>query len=402
MLPAQKQFWDLSQFTKLLVGGFGSGKTHIGAMRALYLSYANQGLPGMYISPSYPMARKTIEVTLKDMLDRAGISYRYNQKYHEYSIWNWNGSIWIGSGDDPDSLKGPNLAWVGIDEPFIQDKAVYHIALSRVRHPAAKQSELFMTGTPEDLNWGYDLAIGKGGDDVGVVHARTRDNVHIPERTIQAMESAYTDEMIDAYLNGKFVNLTSGRVYPAFDRSRNVVTRNDLSGFPVIVGMDFNVAKMCASVGYQTSDGVHWFDEIVLRNSNTFEMAEVLAGKYPGSVVYPDPAGSARKTSATKSDHQILAKAGFTVRAHKKHPPIRERVNSVNALWHNSKREVKMTVDPKCTEIIEEMDRTQWKNGAPDEGTDHERTHMGDAVGYPVEYLFGLSRKRIHQLSRYA
>jgi hypothetical protein len=42
------------------------------------------------------------------------------------------------------------------------------------------------------------------------------------------------------------------------------------------------------------------FDEIVLPNSNTQEMMEEINRRYGGrkGVVYPDPSGSARKTSA--------------------------------------------------------------------------------------------------------
>ena len=52
MLPPQRAWWELPNFIKLLVGGYGSGKTHIGAMRSILLSYRNAGLPGQYVSPS--------------------------------------------------------------------------------------------------------------------------------------------------------------------------------------------------------------------------------------------------------------------------------------------------------------------------------------------------------------
>jgi len=102
MLPHQRRWWDLPNFVKLMVGGYGSGKTYIGALRSLYLSYLNAPQPGMYVSPSHNLGQKTIIITLKEIMDKAGMNYTYNQLKGEFIISNWNGRIWIGSGDKPD------------------------------------------------------------------------------------------------------------------------------------------------------------------------------------------------------------------------------------------------------------------------------------------------------------
>ena len=87
-LPAQLKWWDLPNFYKLMVGGYGSGKTHIGALRAIYLSQINSEIPGMYVCPSYPMADKTIVTTLKEIMDRSGLDYTYNETKHRFDIHN--------------------------------------------------------------------------------------------------------------------------------------------------------------------------------------------------------------------------------------------------------------------------------------------------------------------------
>ena len=38
MLPHQRAFWQLPNFIKLLVGGYGCGKTRIGALRSIWSS----------------------------------------------------------------------------------------------------------------------------------------------------------------------------------------------------------------------------------------------------------------------------------------------------------------------------------------------------------------------------
>ena len=147
MLPHQRAFWELPNFVKLLIGGYGSGKTRIGALRSIYNSYINAPIPHLYVSPTYKQARKTVVVSIAGLLDKSKIEYDYNKTNHEFFIPGWAGTIWIASGDDPDSLKGPNLGTAGIDEPFIIDGDILNVILSRLRHPEAKLRELFLTAT---------------------------------------------------------------------------------------------------------------------------------------------------------------------------------------------------------------------------------------------------------------
>ncbi|MGZ4733872.1 MAG: hypothetical protein ACXVZH_17190, partial [Terriglobales bacterium] len=76
----------------------------------------------------------------------------------------------------------------------------------------------------------------------------------------------------------------------------------------------------------------HVSAEIVLPNSNTFEMMEELIRRYPQQkgVVHPDPSGAARKTSAAvgQTDHAIIRQAGWQVYSLKPYP-IGDRINSV-------------------------------------------------------------------------
>ena len=73
MLPHQLKWWELDTFYKLMLGGYGSGKTYIGALRSIYLSYLNAPIAGMYVSPSYGLSQKTIVITLKEIMNRTGL-----------------------------------------------------------------------------------------------------------------------------------------------------------------------------------------------------------------------------------------------------------------------------------------------------------------------------------------
>jgi len=392
MLPHQREFWELPNYVKLLVGGYGSGKTHIGAVRSIWNSYVNAPLPHLSISPTFKTARKTVIISIGELLDKAGVRYTYHKTNHEFHIHNWNGRIWIASGDEPDSLKGPNLATIGIDEPFIQKKEVFDIALSRLRHPAATVRELFMTGTPEELNWGYEVAENaEGRYDLGVVIGRTRDNTHLPGQFIDTLESAYDDNQRAAYMEGKFVNLTAGRVYRYFERRLDCRAGGPLPGERVEGGIDFNVDYMTAELFVQRGGGLHFFEEVRMADADTYALAEVLHQKYPGITLYPDASGSSRRTSSPKTDHMILREKGFRVLSPKSNPPVRDRVNAVNNMARN-----RLLTIGDCPHLLKDFEQVVWKNGEVDKRSDPRLTHASDAAGYAINYLFPVKVERLY------
>ena len=389
MLKHQQQFWDAPNRVVLLVGGYGSGKTYIGALKSIEMSYINRPIPLMYVSPSHQLATKTIIVTLKEICNRAQLDYTYNQQKSEFRIHNWDGIIWFGSGDKPDSLRGPNIGAAVIDEPFIQKREVFEQMIARVRHPEASKSQIFLTGTPEQLNWGFNLAHNKDLD-MKVIQASTLDNPYLPDDYKQTLLNSYSKEQIDAYVYGKFVNLTQGRVYHEFDRDKHVLERNDLHGWEVGAGIDWNVDALSCCIFRHNKSEIHVEKEIRLKNAGTYDLAEQLKKLYPAIKVYPDASGSARKTSAPHTDHDIMKMAGFTVVSPRANPPVKDRVNAVNRLF----REGRATISANCKYLIMDMEQNVWRNQQIDK-RDAEQSHMGDAFGYPSSWLFPIIPKTV-------
>ena len=399
-LPSQLKWWNLQSFIKLLVGGYGSGKTYILGKRFIRNSYLNSGLPNQIVSPTYATAKKTIILTLEELLDNAEIRYKYNKSEHTFHILEWDGHIWIGSGEDPDSLKGPNLASGGIDEPFIQKEEVFKQMIARIRHPRAAFRELAMTGTPEELNWGYSLSKKKEVD-FDMVVADTRDNIYLPKEYVEHLDSIYSEEEKKALMGGKFINLTSGRVCKPFDEDDHVKYRNDIDDLfktvPVEGGIDFNVDYMSAEFFFDISGHVHYFKEFRKSNTDTYEMAELISKYFKDKTktqirIYPDATGSARKTSSTRSDHQILKEYGFKVITRKANPPVRDRVNA----WNKKLRSKQITIQKgECPFLIEDNEVMVWKNGDLDQRTDPKRVHAFDGGSYPIAYKYPIRNYKI-------
>jgi hypothetical protein len=191
----------------------------------------------------------------------------------------------------------------------------------------------------------------------------------------------------------------AGRVYYAFERAGNVRPLAAEAALPLHVGMDFHVNPMSAVVLQERADGELWLlDEIVLPTSNTDEMAAELARRHgragfdPGRpelahiTIYPDPAGTQRRSSAQgRTDIGILRERGFRVRALDSHPPVRDRVNLVNAKLLDAQGRRRLLVDPRCRQTIECLEKLCYREGTNLPDKDGGFDHLPDALGY---YLY--------------
>ena len=409
MFDHQRQWWNSDHFIKALVTGFGGGKTFIASKRAIACAMHNAPIPHLWVSPTYKIAKRTAIPTIQALLVGkqrlvTGLTWKYHKTNWEFTI-NWGGrtgQIWLGSGEDPEALRGPNIGSATIDEPFIQDEAVLDNVLARVRHPEARQMEIGLTGTPEELNWGYDVCEGDRADDfdIEVIHANTRENLVLGTEYADRLERAYTAEAVEAYVEGHFVNLQSGRVYYGFNKNKNVVHLDD-PGTELGLGLDFNVNPMAGIVFWTSSNHMHVMDEIELPNADTPYMLRYVKdnyvypdgdnkGKCRIQTVYPDATGVARHTSspAGKSDFKWITEFGFILDAPRANPLVRDRENSVNGKLSPAEGNPSLTIDPRCKKLISYFTKYSHSN----KNKQKAMSHLIDACGYPTHRLFPINR----------
>lgn len=415
MFQHQRDWWHMDNFVKALIAGYGAGKTLIGSKRAVAVALHNAPAPYLCVSPTYKMAKRTLIPTISALLNgkqslHRNFWWKFNKSDHEFKI-RFRGReaiIWVASGEDPQSLKGPNVGAGLIDEPFIQKEEVLNQMIARIRDRNAKIQELGLTGTPEQLNWGYDICEGDRQDDydVGIVHANTALNRTLGDEYHQRLLASLTPEAAQAYVEGKFVNLTRGRIYYGFDRHRNVARLEDPMG-ELGVGMDFNVNPMAAIVFWVKGDHMHIVREIELPNADTYSMCDTIqnivypsghpyAGNRRVRTIFPDASGNHRTTNSPggKSDFKIIEKDfGFTIDAPPANPAIRDRENSVNGKFNPVSGRPTLTVDPSCTKLIGYFEKHTAEERNTKEGK--ERSHLLDATGYPIHRLFPVHRPAV-------
>jgi len=368
-----------------IVAGFGSGKSFVGMLKAVSKKMSYPGINVAYYLPTYGLIEDIAYPGISDVLDAHNVPYTLNKSLHNFITP--FGKIIMRSLQDPSRIIGYEVGYSVIDEADIlpTDKMwdVFRKALARNRKklPDGKVNSLDFVSTPEGFKFLYQFFVKKRSDKKLLINARTEDNDTLPDDYIEGMMDSYTPEQIEAYLNGQFVNLTTGTVYRNYDRILNHSDREIRKGEVLHIGMDFNITNMNAVVHVIDNAKPIAVEEITSAY-DTAEMAGLIKDKYPGHgiVIYPDASGKNRSTSG-KSDIQILRAAGFTVKTLNKNPFVKDRVNAMNLALLNNKGERKYLINGNnCPVYTEALEQQVYKNGVPDKKSGFD--HVCEAGGY--------------------
>ena len=383
----------------LFVGGFGAGKSESLFKRLLIQKLAYPKLNQGYFAPTFDLIDLIAFPRLEELLTECGLSYKLNQSKKTFDIKGY-GKIICRSMEKPSKIVGFEIADAVVDEldtlktDHAQDAWNKIIARCRQKKKDGLVNTTAVGTTPEGFRFCYDRWVKRGGKKYAIYRAPTASNPYLPESYIDGLRESYPPALLKAYLEGEFVNLSSGGVYPDFDRTLNSSKETIKPREVLHIGMDFNVLKMAAVV-FVLRDGLAVAVDELVNVRDTPAMAELIKDKYPDHTIkiYPDAAGQATSSkNSSESDHIILRKFGFTLVVNGNNPAVKDRINACNAqiLNSNGVRSFKVNVDlcPSLTEALEQQ--AYDKHGAPDKSTGHD--HVLDAYGYFIVKQFPIKR----------
>jgi hypothetical protein len=220
-----------------------------------------------------------------------------------------------------------------------------------------------------------------------------------------------------------------GQVYSNFNKGIHVTDLVRDPELPLFWSLDFNWNHMSSVIG-QTKEyfgprahltneritEIEVLDEICLNNSNTPEAAEEFVNRYliltnkvrerPKVNLYGDVAGKQHSHAGPHlSDWEIVKKilrernVPFIDHVGSSAPVIRDRVNSMQTALRNSLGLSRMSISPKCKQLLLDLELVSWKrdsNGnatGQQDNSDEARTHMSDALCYMVHTMFAIRGK---------
>jgi hypothetical protein len=416
--PQWRVFQNAARF-RVLAAGRRFGKTYL-ALTELCRAAWGSGRVAWYIAPTYKQGKRLAWVALKKMT-RDYWSVRPNESELRIELIT-GGRIALCGADNYDTLRGDGLDFVVLDEYA----SMASQAWAEVIRPALsdRRGRALFIGTPKGFNHFYDLFQNAASrPDWAAFQFTTLEGGNVAPEELESAARELDERTYRQEFQATFENLAHGLVYYAFDRRENVQAVPYLRQFPLCWSLDFNVNPMCSVIAQIEDQSTHVdlrngyrsvrlnvIDEIVLADSNTLEACRAFVSRIeqmnPTGVVgvqlYGDAAGGARST-AGKSDYEIIR--GFfrtetrfrvTHNVRNANPPVRDRVNAVNAMLCNSQGIRRLSIDSRCRRLIRDLERVSWKAdnhgnlSAQLDKSDPELTHTSDALGYLIEREFGL------------
>ncbi len=425
LTKAQTEFMQLDCLYPLFVAGLSSGKTHLmGLMAVMYAMHSGQALIGIY-EPTHELTRLIAIPMVQRWLNEFKIEFETNKNEHTITTKDPKiGNFLFKSYSEPETIIGYQTYAAFVDEldTIPSDKAqdVWEKIQSRNRQQLddvpeehkvwsevnqrleCKNKQMAFT-SPEGFKFCYKRWVqeAKNLPEYQRVHGRTRDNPYVSEAFISERIKTFTPEQAKAYLDGEFVNLTSGTVYYCYNREVHASNATVKPDETVFIGCDFNKYRMAATVYVRRNGGSEWHavDEFC-HGRDTPDLIAWINRKYYNKghrvIMYPDATGTrtySNNADASAADIAQLKHAGYQINARPKSPPVTERISATNVAFSNGVLFINYIACPTVADCLEQQ--AYNKNGTPDKDGEHD--DQNDATTYPIVYELPV-RRRLYAL----
>lgn len=415
----QTKFLAMPQKFKAFVSGFGGSKTWAGCAGLAKHFYEHPKINAGYFAPTYVQITDIFYPTVEEVASDWGMTAKIHKGNHEVAVYQgrtYMGLIKCRSMEDPGSIVGFKIGHAHVDEIDVMPKEkaqhAWRKIIARMRYKVdGLKNGIDVTTTPEGFRFVFDQFYKLPRQDekyrgmYGLIQASTYDNaLFLPDDYIPSLLASYPPALIDAYINGQFVNLQTGTVYAQYNRKLNGCSDTIQDGEILHIGLDFNVGKMAGIVHVKRNGQPRAVDEIV-NGYDTPDMIRKIkerfwkyeGGKFTSTrqiFIYPDASGGSRKSvNASETDIALLKAAGFSVKAPAANPPVKDRINAMNGMFLNADGERRYLVNADlCPTYAECLEQQAWAaNGEPDKSTGHD--HATDAGGYFIHSEFPLIKR---------
>ena len=382
---------DTNRFTAF-VGGVGSGKTAIGAFKAIEMIERSPA-DGMVIAPTYRMMTDFAQAKIFEFLDALHWSYSYSAKHER--LRTRGRTVYFRSADNPDRLRGPNLGWAWADEAAMMKMDLWRILLGRLRIGDARA---WITTTPAGFNWVYNRFEEKARENYAIIHASTRENITLRSDFVGDLEDDYTDEFAAQEIEGQFVAF-EGVIYKGFSKATHVIDPFvPPPEWPRMRGIDFGYTNpfVCGwwcidPDGRLIMYNEHYENKMLLEDHATWihSQTEMIDDLDDNGDPKKDEDGNVlqkplRYRSIADHDAQDVAELRkLKINTHPAKKDVHIGIQKVMArLKVQPDGKPRLMITRNCVETIKEMSMYRWTNKESKEDPLKEHDHSMDQMRY--------------------
>lgn len=221
-----------------------------------------------------------------------------------------------------------------------------------------------------------------------VIRGATRDNIYLPKEFVDAMYKIYDDKETKCLLEGQFIAIDTGRVFPQYDKSKHYLPYDLWDSLPagstVFLAQDFNQGS-----GFNKAIAVYVHDGIayVIKEYDFPDWTtapKVFRNDFPNQLLYwiPDMTYSQNFRMIGRSLQSYNIRPVYK----KQNPLVSDRNFAINACFHAGR----LLVCKSCVDASDAF--MHWQNdkrtGQPAKGkTAQSPDHYGDCLGYAMYHI---------------
>jgi hypothetical protein len=417
--PPQSSVFTCENRFRVLAAGRRFGKTFLACTELVRAAFG-PGRVAWYVAPTYKQAKRIAWKPLK-VLTRPFWASQPNETDLRIELIT-GGTIALRGADNYDSLRGEGLDFVVLDE--FASMALE--AWTEVLRPALsdRMGGALFIGTPKGRNHFYEL-FQAAPEQVGWAAFRytTEQGGIVPLEELEAARRELDERTYRQEYQASFESSGVGIAYYSFDRRHNVRPLRYDPKLPLFWSLDFNMNPLCSVVGQTVNSTVHILDELVLPDSHTLAACEEFHSRTKQWIIAPGPLELPEHEDMDEAFEEMVRpyqpallnvyvygdatgeqrypdRYKVQFRVPRSNPPVKDRVNCVNAMLRNYAGQHRLLIDPKCKGLIKDFEQVSWKvdphgNQLADvDKSDPMRTHLSDAAGYFLAREFPMRAPR--------
>lgn len=395
----QSHFVESSAKYSFYVGGLGSGKTFAGALRAVKAAIELPGSRGVIGSPTYGMLYDATQPVFLEMLPPPLI-LDFNRQRGVMKLVNGS-EIFFRSMDNPDRLRGIEIAWFWLDEAPYCGYYAWTVAKARLRQKGYGGWG-WATGTPRGKDGFYRDFEAKRKKGHTLYRASTLANAHnLPEGYVEGLN--YSGEFYKQEVLGLFTAY-EGLVYD-FDETKHLGVARPATFQRVIGGIDWGYKNPTAllPIALDGDDRAYVLDEYYAgrqKIERVIDEAIKLTIKYGVETWYAGP------DEPEHIDHlrDELQVRGLKCRVQPAENAVVAGIQTVSGMLdERGDGTVGLYVHPtRCPQTISEFGQYAYKEKLKRLRNDDEKPekiydHAMDALRYGLHSVYGGKARRTRQ-----
>ena len=389
-----------------LIAGYASGKTSAlvkAIEHTVKLLLGKKDLEAhnpkvLVASKNLTFMKKTLTGLLEQDLKETNSEYSYDKAHNIITIGNVE--LLLIPDEDESSIYGFSCCCAYVDELDELDTQTAMAVVKSINDRCRQQIEGFRTPfmcyttSSQGLKGTYQTVMHFQRSGIGYVlmRARTKDNIYLPKDYVENMYSIYNEKEVACLLEGQFVSIDSGLVFPDYHPDVNkldvdlydYVRDNTL---PVYIGQDFNGLgnnAVAFAIISSATIAIKDYEFPDIRRA-----PEVFRYDFPTSEILWIP-------DMTYKEHFVEFKKelrvfNIKIAYRSCNPLVGDRNCACNQIFVAQS----LFICPMCKGMENTLMTWQKdpKTGQPSKGGKGAPDHKGDCMGYVVHYLLSWKRE---------